>query len=111
MDPILPDPGYALCPKCGSRTPSLPDLPFRCNRCGGTRRQVLLCKKCLQPVPLTSDPDKQPVCPRCGVDVIEQFRDNLERKHKLLQITGVILLVVFVGGLVLLARFFWFRHS
>jgi hypothetical protein len=45
------------------------------------------------------------------VDVIEQFRDNLERKHKLLQITGVILLVVFVGGLVLLARYFWFRHS
>ena len=111
MDPILPDPGYALCPKCGSRTPSLPDLPFRCNRCGGTRRQVLLCKKCLQPVPLNADPTKSPICPRCGADIVAQFRDSLERNHRVMQITGAVLLMGYVAGLVLLARYFWFRHS
>jgi hypothetical protein len=111
MTTILPDPGYALCPKCGSRTPNLPDLPFRCNRCGGTRRQVLLCKKCLMPVPLSPDPEKTPICPRCGGDVVAQFRAALERNHRLGQIVGVILLVGFVAAVTLLVRHFLFRHN
>jgi hypothetical protein len=111
MDPILPDPGYTLCPKCGTRTPSLPDLPIRCNRCGGTRRQILLCKKCLQPVPLSKDPNKMPICPRCGGDVVAQFRAAMERHHRMAQIFGVIVMIALVAGAVLLARHFWFRHS
>ncbi|HLY10242.1 MAG TPA: hypothetical protein VKW04_13125 [Planctomycetota bacterium] len=109
MGPILPDPGYTLCPKCGSKTASLPDLPVRCNRCGGTRRQVLLCKKCLQPVPLSSDPNKAPICPRCGEDVVAQFRSATERQHRMAQIIGLVLLVALVAGAALLARRFWFH--
>ena len=110
MPPLLPDPGYTLCPKCGSRTPNLPDLPFRCNRCGGTRRQVLLCKKCLQPVPLNPDPEKAPVCPRCGVDVVVQYRATMERHHRIAQTLGAVVLLGLAVGAFFLVRFFWFRH-